>query len=229
MVASERTGLYRIGGLSAILLFVSYLIITVVYVVGGPLPNGAEEWLKHIGGQTTGWWTILGLSVLTDFLFIPVLLGLYFSLKDIDHNGVIAGAGFIGFFVILDLAITWPNYSSLIILSSDYLSAVDDHQRGVSVAAAAYAHAVLSSDLIGVYIILVPSVGIFILGYIMIKSAFKKVTAYLGIVTGLLGIISVLGNFFSDAFGVGVILTSILATFWVLFVGLRLLSFSRSE
>lgn len=228
VIDSEKTGLYRIGGLSAIILFVSYAIITVVYVVGGPLPDGAEEWLKHIAGQATGWWAILALSVLTDVLFIPVLVALYFLLRHLNNIWTLVGTGLIGLFVILDLAITWPNYSSLITLSNNYLS-LDDNQRRTIVAAATYAHSVLSSDLIAVYIILVPSLGILIVGLVMIKGAFKKGVAYLGIVTGVLGVVSVLGSFFSDSFGIGVILTSVLTTFWVLFLGLKLLSVSRNE
>lgn len=35
---------------------------------------GGEAWFKYLPGKTTVWWAILGLSVLTDFLFLPVAL-----------------------------------------------------------------------------------------------------------------------------------------------------------
>ena len=71
--------------------------------------------------------------------------------------------------------------------------------------------------------------GISIIGLVMLKGTFSKVTAYLGIVTGILGIISVLGPFFFTGLGMIVIITSILTTIWVLFVGFKLLKLSQQS
>lgn len=215
--------LYRVGGASAILLGISYLVITVLYAFSGALPDGAEEWVGHISGHITEWWAILGLSVLTDFLFIPVMWALYLSLKDINKNAMLAGAGLVVLFVLLDLAVTWPNYSSLITLSGNYAAAMDDTQRTALAAAANYASGVLSSGLFGVYAILVPSLGILIIGLVMLKGVFGKAMGFLGVATGILGIISVAGPIFIDALGMTAILTSILTTVWVLLAGYKLL------
>ena len=61
------------------------------------------------------------------------------------------------------------------------------------VAAANYSFGVLSSSLFAVYAILVPALRILIIGLVMLKGTFSKITAYLGVVTGILGIISVVG------------------------------------
>jgi hypothetical protein len=220
-------GLYRAGSVSAIVLFVSYIIITVAYVRGGALPSGAEEWLRYLAGHTVAWWIILGLSVLTDFLFVPIALSLYFSLKEVNRNAILAGTGFLGFFVVLDLAITWPNYSSLIILSRKYAATTNDAQRVDFVAAAIYAYSVLTSNLLAVYIILIPALGILIISLVMLKGIFKKVTAYLGVVTGILGIVAVVGGFFTSSLGLAVVITSVLTTFWILFVGYGLFRLSK--
>src|SRR5664279_477311 len=140
---SNMKGLYRVGGMSAIVLSMSYIIITVLYVMGGALPSGGEEWLKHIAKHTLEWEAILGFSVLTDFLFVFVLWSLYWALKEINRNATLAGIGFVGLFVVLDLAVTWPNYSSLISLSTKYAIATNDTQRMAFVAAANYAYGVL--------------------------------------------------------------------------------------
>jgi len=215
--------------MSAIVLSMSYIIITVLYVMGGALPSGGEEWLKHIAKHTLEWKAILGFSVLTDFLFVFVLWSLYWALKEINRNATLAGIGFVGLFVVLDLAVTWPNYSSLISLSTKYAIATNDTQRMAFVAAANYAYGVLSSSLFAVYAILVPALGISIIGLVMLKGTFSKVTAYLGVVTGILGIISVVGPFFLTALGMVAIITSVLTTVWVLFVGFKLLKLSRQS
>ena len=59
-------------------------------------------------------------------------------------------------------------------------------------------------------------------GLIMLKGAFSKSTAYLGIATGLLGVVSVVGPVFVSALSVTIVVTSVLTTVWVLFVGYRL-------
>jgi hypothetical protein len=145
---SNMKGLCRVGGVSAILLSMSYIIITVLYVLGGALPSGSEEWLKHLAKHTLEWRAILGFSVLTDFLFMFVLWSLYYVLKEINRNATLAGICFVGLFVVLDLAVTWPNYSSLISLSSKYAIANNDTQRMALVAAANYAYGVSIIQLI---------------------------------------------------------------------------------
>ena len=227
LVNPDRKVLYKVSGMSAIILVISYIIIIVLYIFSGVPPTGGEEWLEHITGHTAEWWSILGLSVLTDLLYIPVAYSLYTMLKEVNKNGMLAGLGFLILFVFLDLAITWPNYSSLITLSSKYAAATSDAQRATIVAAANYASAVLSSSLIGVYIILVPAIGLLIISLVMLKGTFSKITAYLGVVTGILGVISVLGSFFISALGITIVITSILTTVWFLFVGYRLLRLSQ--
>lgn len=213
--------LFRAGGISAIVLGISYIIITALYALGGALPSGAEECLKYLAGHTTAWWTILGLSVLTDFLFALVALPLYLALKEVNKNAMLVGTGLLGLFAILDLAVTWPNYSSLITLSGNYATATSDVQRAVFVAAASYASAVLAFE-VSVYAILVPSLGILIIGLVMLKGTFSKVTAYSGVGSGILGIVSVVGPFFMSALGVVAVFSSVLTTVWVLLLGYRL-------
>jgi hypothetical protein len=114
----------------------------------------------------------------------------------------------------------------LITLGDEFVAASDENQRTVLLAAATYAVEVLSSGSFGVYVILLPAAGIFIIGLVMLKSGLGKVAAYLGIATGVLGVISVVGPIVADAAGTAAIFTSILTTLWVLVVGYRLLRMS---
>src|SRR6266545_4143347 len=153
--------LYRVGGISALVLGVAYIVIFPLYAhVGAPPSGDGEAWLKYLDGKTTVWWAILGLSVLTDFLFVPVALSLYLALKRVNRNAMLIGTALVLLFVVLDLAVTWPNFASLIVLSGSYAATTNDAERAAYVAAADYASAVLGSSLEAVYAILVPSLGI---------------------------------------------------------------------
>lgn len=218
---SADASLHRAGGLSAVALGVSYVAITGLYVAGGALPDDPAERLRHFADHSTAWWAILALSVATDLLFLPVIWALYKLLRPINANGALAGTVLIGLFVVLDLAVTWPNYSALITTGEKL--AADDTQRTVLLGAATHSLEVLSSGLFGVYAILIPAAGIFVIGLVMLKGGFGKAAAYVGIATGVLGVISVAGPIFLEAAGLTAIGASVLTTVWVFLVGYKLL------
>jgi len=221
-VDPDQKWLYRVGGVSALVLGIAYIAIIGLYVPVGAPPSGAEARLTYLAGKTTVWWAILALSVLTDFLFVPVALSLYLALKRINRNAMLLATACVGLFVVLDLAVTWTSYASLITLSGTYAAATNAVQRAVVVATANYPSAVLESKLLGVYAILVPAVGILMTSVVMLKGIFSKTTAYLGLVSGILGIVSVAGPFLVSSLGAAVIMSSVITTVWVLFVGYRL-------
>lgn len=219
----NRKGWYRVGGISALALGAAYVITIPLFAHVGAPPSGGEALLKYLVGKTTEWWVILGLSVLTDFLYVPVALSLYFALQGINRNLMLAATAFVGLFVALDLAVTWANYAALIALSGNFAAATSDVQRAAYVAAANYPAAVLASRLEVVYSIVDLSFAILLIGLVMLKGAFGKTTAYLALATGVFGIASMLG------FGVTVIINAVLATVWILFVGYRLYRLSRND
>ncbi len=224
----SRNEAFRIGGISAILLAGCYILITGLYTFGGVLTGGVEGWLAHLAGHTTAWWGILYLSVLTDLLFLPVTWALYHALQKRNQNAVLAGAAFLVLFVFLDLAVTWPNYAALIQLGGKYSAAIDEIQRVAVITSASIPFEVLSSGLFGVYAILAPSLGILIFGIIMLKSDFGRIAAWLGIVTGILGVISVFGPLLVPSLGMAAVLTSVFTLVWFVFVGLALIRQSKS-
>jgi hypothetical protein len=218
---AEDSGFYRLGGLSAILLAVGYIAIIPLYLIAGPPPSGGEPRLQYLAGKAMLWWLILAISVLTDLLFIPLALSLYLALKGLNRNAMLIAVALMTLFVVLDLAVTWTNYGALLTLSSGYAGATTG-QRATYVAAAGYSSSVLSSGVAAVYTIMVPSLAILIVGLVMLKGVFHKGVAYLAVVTGAAGILSVVGSFLTTAFNVAVVLTSALTTIWILAVGIRL-------
>jgi len=211
--------LYRVGGISALVIGIAYIIIIPLFAhVGGAPSSGGEAWLKYLEGRTTVWWAILGLSVFTDFLFVPVALSLYLALERVNRNAMLVATAFVGLFVVLDMAVLWTNYASLLTLSALHTAATTDVQRASYVAAADYASAVLASHTEVFYSIVDLSLAILIIGFVMLKAKgiFNKTTAYLGLAAGIFGIVSIAGFF------VIIIINALLVTLWLLFVGYRL-------
>lgn len=214
--------LYRVGGISAILLALAYIAIFPLFAAVGPPPNGGEAWLAYAAGKTTLWWAILGLSVLTDFLLVPVALALYVALKGRSRNAMLIATAFVALFIVLDLAVTWPNHAALITLSDEFSAAASDSERAAPVAAATYASAVLRSTLEGVYSIVSLSVGILLISVVTFRGGFSRTASYLGLATGTLGIVSVAGPFLLPELRATIIIASVLTTAWALVVGYRL-------
>ena len=215
--AYER-GWYRWGGIAALVLAVGYVAIIPLYAqVGAPPSGGGEAWFKYLAGKTTMWWVILGLSVFTDLLYIPVALTLYIALKAVNRYVMVLAAVFMGMFVVLDLAITWAHYASILSLYGNYAAAMDDAHRAAYLAAANYATAVLATPMEIVYAIVTASTGVLLTGIVMLGSEFGKVAAYLGVITGALGLIALSGWY------PAIVGNALLATVWFFIVGYRLI------
>jgi hypothetical protein len=207
---------YRLGGVASLAIGVAYIAIIALYASVGAPPVGGEAWLTYLAGKTTAWWAIVGVSVLTNFLFVPVALSLYFALRRVNRIATLIGVAFVGLFVTLELAVNWASYASLIMLSQDYAAASNESQRAILVAAASYPSVVIASPLALVYAIGTLSFGFLVIGWVMLKGVFNKLTAYVGIVTGILGIAAVAGV------SIAVILNAVFATIWLFLVGYRL-------
>lgn len=211
-----RRWLYRVGGICALLIGVAYIVIVGLYAQVGAPPVGGAAWLEYLPGKTAAWQAIIGLSVLTNFLFVPVGLALYFALRGINKSAMLMALALVGLFVVLELAVNWTAYASLLVLGSSYANTTDEAQRAAFVAAANYPSAVLASRLALVYAIGTLSSGFLIIGLVMLRGVFSRTTAYLGIITGILGLLAVAG------LSIAVILNAISATVWLFFAGYRL-------
>jgi hypothetical protein len=135
---------------------------------------------------------------------------------------MLLGVAFVGLFVILENAVNWTSYGALILLSEEYAAAASESQRAIFVAAATYASAVLESPLAGVWAIATLSFAFLLISVVMLKSAFGKATAYVGILTGVFGFAAVAGV------SIATILNALGATIWLFLVGYRLHRLARS-
>ena len=222
----DRRALFRAAGVCAVVLAVLYVVITALYVTAGLVPADPEARLTYLAANEPAWWAIVWLSVLTDLLYVPVAAALYLALAPVNRNAMQVGAAFLVLFVILDLAITWPNYAVLVSLGGQYAAASADAQRTVLVAMAVYPTAILDSSLLGSYIILVPGLGALVIGFVMLRSTFGRLAGWLGVVTGVAGVVAVLGPLISEPLGTIAILAAVLTLSWFFVVGLGLLRFA---
>jgi hypothetical protein len=159
---------------------------------------------------------IVGLSVVTDLLYVPVALALYQALESVRRNLMLVAIGFVSLFIVLDLAVTWSSHASLLMLAGEYGSAGTDAERTALAAAADYPASVIASPLERLYAIGLLSFAILLIGVVMLNSAFGKATSCLAIVIGLLGVASIGGLTLT------IIANALAATVWVLMVGYRL-------
>jgi hypothetical protein len=216
--ASDRESkrLYLAGGVAALALGFGYLATIPIYAYVGSGPTAGDAWLRYLTGKATGWWMILGLSVATDLLYVPAALALYEALKTAGRNLMLVATAFVGLFIVLDLAVTWSSYASLLTLAGSYRSATSDLQRAALAAAANYPASVLASPLERLYAISLLSFAILLIGVVMLRGVFSKAASYLAIGIGVLGLASMAG------WSVTILANALAATLWVLLVGYRL-------
>lgn len=227
-VDPEGMWMYRVAGFAAVALAVGYLVAIPLYALVGDQPAaGVEAQLAYFADHAAGWWSIVALMVVTDLLYVPVYFGFYASLKHINRGLVAIGVAFAAFlFVVLDLAVTWTGYSTMIVVGSDYVAATSQAQQAALVAAAAYPAAILQSPILGAYAIVVPALGVFFIGLVMLKGVFGRTTAYLALAMGVVGILYV-GSFFIDSLAALRYLTGLLAVPFYLLAGVRLYGLGR--
>ena len=130
----------------------------------------------------------------------------------------------VALFVILDLSVTWTNYAALLALSGEYVRASNELQRAAIVVAAEYPSAVTDSSLLFFYNTLTLSVAILIAGLVMPAGRFSPLSARLGVVTGLAGIVAFAGPILLPALSGAIIAASVFTTVWLLSIGYDLLT-----
>lgn len=179
-------GLYKTGG-------ASFLVAGILFIIGffllfflGPLPSTTEAALKTVAEQKLLFQTNNGIFTLATILFIPALLALYLALKEVDKTGMLIASGLSALAITLFLGAIIVNYS-LIILSREYGAATTDAQRAAYVAAADLVRGAAGAGF--ALSVLIFSVAVLIVSRVMLKGIFGKGIAYLGIITGIVGLV----------------------------------------
>lgn len=186
---SSWRSLYRAGGVSAFL-FVVLNLVALVLDFGAPPPvSGGVATLEFIAAHRVSYILEQVLWLAPGLFAMLVFVALYPALKHLNQSYAALGAliGAAAWALTLAIPTTSRGAPALVYLSDQYMTTTDAAQRTVFATAAETLIAQNNTPtLVGV---LTP-VGILLLALVMVKGVFPKGVAYLGIVTGLLGITS---------------------------------------
>lgn len=220
-------GLYRAGGVSATL-FVVLVIVPLVLIFTTPQPpiSGGAATLQYIALHKPIYLIELVSFVGLSIPAMVVFLALSVALKQLNKSYAAIGA-LLG--IASEVAALAYNSSpqslngGLVYLSDQYMAAATAAQHTAFATAAEGLIAVTNNAVAGAGIL--TAVGMLILSLVMVKGVFPKGVAYLGIITGVLGIVS---EALRPILGLGYAVYGLLLPIWFLAVGWKLYRLART-
>jgi uncharacterized protein DUF4386 len=213
-------GLYRVGGISAVLYVVLSIITLVLLIITPPAPSSdGAAILQYIASNKSVYILELVLFVGICVPAIVVFMALYVALKHLNKSYAAIAAVVAIASQVVGLAFNGSPPSlngGLVYLSGEYVAATTAAQHTAFATAAegliAVTNAVNSAGILF-------EVGILIISLVMLKGVFHKGVAYLGIVTGAIGIVS---EAFRPILGFGYVVFFVLEVIWLIAVGWKL-------
>lgn len=201
--------LYRIAGISALVLLVYCLVTMVSLIILGGMPETAQEGFDLLAeNRLVGLLRLDVLTILLMPLYYPLLLGLYGALRGVDGAKSLLSLvlGLAG----VTLVLATPSAFSFLTLSDKFAAITDETQRTLLLAAG---EAMLASDLwhgsgalVGG---LLMQTSTLILSLVMLRSAaFGKATAWIGVVMHGLDLLRIVAGFFVPAAGVALMIVA---------------------
>jgi hypothetical protein len=205
--------LYRAAGIAALLTGVLYLAATLLIFVTPMQPtSGGTATLEYISANRTSYIFEQLLYNAPGVLGLVVFLGLYIALRQLNKSYAAIGA-LLGVASMVESLVVFDRVAGLVALSDGYTAAATDAQRLVFSTAA---EALVVETNIAYAAGVVTAIGILILSLVMLKGVFTRGVAYLGIVTGALGIIS---EGLRTVIGPAYIVYGILLIVWFIVIG----------
>lgn len=222
MVASDQNAswldLVKLGGISAILSGVFYILATaLVFIMPFPPTSGGAATLDYIASNRSAYIVEQVLYNVPGILAVAVFPALYILLRPINRSYAAIGA--------LISIVAWvpPALAALdltgglVNLSDQYAAATNELGRTTFATAA---EALVAQTNIVFAAGILEAIGILIVSWVMLKGTFSRRVAYLGIVTGVLGIVS---EGLRTIMGAGYILYGVLLIVWFIVIGRELL------
>lgn len=226
-IPASWNGLFQAGSVSA-LTYVVLVLVPIVLVFTAPQPpaTGGAALLTYIASNKLVYYVELVCFVGLSVPALVVFLALGAALKEADRSWTAVG-GLVGIASeVVALAMGGSPQSlhgGLVLLSDQYMRASADVQRIALASAAdglmAVVNAVSAAGIL-------TAAGIMILSLVMLKAAFRRGVAYVGIAAGAVGIIS---EAFRPMIGAAYSLYGMLLLAWFILVGLELRRISRRK
>lgn len=219
-------GLYQAGGVSAVL-FVVLVLAAIVIVVVAPPPlnaNGATT-LQYVASHKALYIIEQALWLALSVFAMVVYLALFEALKHVNKSYAALGAlaGFVSWALGLAIPTTGGGAPVLVYLSDQYMTATTAAQH---TAFATAAEVFIAENNITTAVGVLAPLGMLIISLVMLKGVFPKSIAWLGIITGALGIVS---EALRPLIGPGYFVYGILLPAWFLVVGWKLYLLGRRQ
>ena len=213
VAAQERSGLYKVGGVSFVAVGALFLSKYLFELSAGQPPQDAADIVAWSSAGEFAIGMAIELLFFAAMLLIPAVFALYRALGGVKHVMVVTGCGL--------LASMIPVLVMLDIVQGRFVFPV----LGFSVdtpAIAAFALAVYYGGIHAVEIIF--GVGTFLLGVAMIRGSFSKAVGYLGLAVGVLDVVSS----YPEVIGPALVLAcQVLFAAWFVAVGVTLYRLRR--
>ncbi|MGD9397689.1 MAG: hypothetical protein PVJ05_14740 [Candidatus Thorarchaeota archaeon] len=192
-----------------------FIFILSVFIFQVPLPLTAQGFLDNPLPPAL----LFSLAALGEFLLLPGVLGIYFSLKEINESQMLLGTA-VWISSIPMFLVSRGQVISLVTIAGNYAASADATLR------TAYFVAVqLALDLSGVFVtmaLILLGVGGIILGLVMLRGVFGKPTGYLVILAGALTAIGTFGVIL-EPLTIGTLFGLILNGVWQVLIGFKLI------
>ena len=217
--------LYRAGGLSGLLAGAIYIVAAIlIFTTPAPPTAGGVETLTYIADHRSLYilkqvlW--LGPSVLAMIVFLALYTALEHVNKSYAALGAVLGVS------AWALSLAWPTTGegapALVALSDQYAAATTDAAR---TAFATAAEVLIATEAVPAAIGVLQTIGILAVSRVMVRGGFPKWVAYLGVVTGALGIVS---EAFISLLGIAYVIYGVLVMVWFLVIGWQLYRLARA-
>jgi hypothetical protein len=216
--------LYRIGGVCA-WLFAAVIVAAIVVVATTPWApsHGGAATLEFIAAHRMTYIVEQQLWLVPGIFAMVTYLALYPALKDVNRSLAALGSalGGVAWALTLALPTTTTGAPALVYLSDQYAAATDPAARA---GLAAAAEALVAQNRTTVAIGPLTTIAMLVVSVVMLRGVFARAVAYLGIVTGLLGIAAeALRMVFEGFYGV----YGVLLPIWMAAVGWQLYRLGR--
>ncbi len=219
---SSWNGVIKAGGLSLIVGgIILFGFILSIFIFQVQLPLTAEGFLENPLPPAL----LFSLAALGEFLLMPGVLGIYFSLKKFNESQMLLGTA-IWISSIPMFLVSRGQVISLVTIAENYAASADATQRAAYFATVQYALD-LSGVFAGMALILL-GVGGIILGLVMLKGVFGKRIGYLVILAGALTVMGTFGIIF-EPLTIGTLFGLILNGVWQVIIGIKLFKFKGHE
>lgn len=187
---SDWKVLYKVGGLSAWLFVILIVVATVLAIATPPPPTaGGAATLEYIATHRVLYIIHQQLWLVPGMFAALMYLALFPALKRLNISYAILGTviGGVAWALTLAMPTTSTGAPALVYLSDQYAATNVPVQRAMFVAAA---EGLIALNRTPTAVGILTTVGMLIVSFVMLKGVFPKWIAYLGIVTGALGIAS---------------------------------------